>query len=403
LRFLGGAVEYSVYGIIFSIPISITMIGTFAGMAIVFFLVKKILSPDFSSLKANKVLFLFLLAFFVFMDLSLLNSGPLVAKSLKVLLIKWGRFPLLLWAIIDTFQDTRRVVKAVCVFLFSAALVGLTVFTQKFFGFEFLRGRASGGFLVPSIGPFKNQNGLAAYLTSVIPIVLSFGLWKWKRITVKICFLVITAMLIISSFWTFCRGGWLGLIAGLIFVILVTNYHRIKKVFWLLFWPSYIFFVPLIGLALFFFRNRRDSNRFILSQGAWGMIKEHPLLGNGIGTFMDYCISYTNNFGVYYAHNCYLQIWAESGIFSLLCFILFVGYVFYRSIKVSLIMPRSLNYFILVGLTAGLLGFLVHSFFEVHLYSFQLSFLFWVVLGLTVALSSKLCLGRLLLLMPAPY
>ncbi|MBU4251620.1 MAG: O-antigen ligase family protein [Candidatus Omnitrophica bacterium] len=153
---------------------------------------------------------------------------------------------------------------------------------------------------------------------------------------------------------------------------------------------SYLFFVPLIGLALFFYQNRKASYRFTLFHGAWGMIKEHPLLGKGIGTFMDYCAFYTNKPGVFYAHNCFLQIWAESGIFSLLCFLLFVGYVFYRSIKVSLRIPRSLNYFVLIGLTAGLLGFLVHSFFEVHLYSFQLSFLFWVVLGLTVALSSKL-------------
>ena len=77
-------------------------------------------------------------------------------------------------------------------------------------------------------------------------------------------------------------------------------------------------------------------------------------------------------------------------IFSLLCFLLFVGYVFYRSIKVSLVISKFLNSFILIGLTAGLLGYLVHSFFEVHLYSFQLSFLFWAVLGLTVALSSSL-------------
>ncbi|MDP3042479.1 MAG: O-antigen ligase family protein [Candidatus Omnitrophota bacterium] len=390
LRFLDAAVEYAIYGVIFFIPISIAMIGIFAGMAIVFFLVKKILSPDFTSIKANKMLFLFLLFFFVFMGLSLFNSGPLVAKSLKVLLIKWGRFPLLLWVIIDTFQDTRRIVKAVCVFLFSAALVGFTVFTQKFFGFEFLRGRVSGGFSVPSIGPFQNPNGLAAYLTSVIPIVLSFSLWKWKKIAIKLCLLLITAMLIMSSFWTFCRGGWLGLIAGLIFVILVTNYCHLKKAFWVLFSFSYVVCVPLIGLALFFFQNRRDSYRFTLFHGAWGMIKEHPLLGKGIGTFMDYCALYTNNGGVFYAHNCFLQIWSESGIFSLLCFILFVGYVFYRSIKVSLRIPRSLNYFILIGLTAGLSGFLVHSFFEVHLYSFQLSFIFWVVLGLTAALSSSL-------------
>jgi len=404
LRFLDAAVEYLIYGVIFFIPISIAAIGTFAGMAIVFFLVKKILSPDFSSIKANKVLFLFLLLFFAFMDLSLLNSGPLVAKSLKVLFIKWGRFPLLLWVIIDTFQDTKRIaqgrilahplapriVKAVYVILFSTTLVGLTVFSQKFFGFEFLRGKVLGSSLSPSIGPFKNPNGLAAYLTCVIPIVLSFGLWRWKRIAVKLCLLLITAMLILSSFWTFCRGGWLGLISGLIFVTLVTNYSRIKKAFWPLFLSSYIFFVPLIGLALFFYHNKKDSYRFTLFHGAWGMIKEHPLFGKGIGTFMDYCALYTNNLGVYYAHNCFLQIWAESGIFSLLCFLLFVGYVFYKSMKVSLAMPKSLNFFLLTGLTAGLLSFLVHSFFEVHLYSFQLSFLFWVVLGLTVALSFKL-------------
>ncbi len=404
LRFLDAAVEYLIYGVIFFIPISITMIGIFASIAIVFFLIKKILSPDFTSIKANKMLFLFLLLFFVFMDLSLLNSGPLVAKSLKVLFIKWGRFPLLLWAIIDTFRDTRRIVKAVYVVLFSATLVGLTVFTQKFFGFEFLRERVSGGYSVPSIGPFKNPNGLAAYLTCVIPIVLSFGfgygkpnhgllaygLWKWKRVAVKLCLLLITAMLIMSSFWTLCRGGWLGLISGLMFVTLVTCFRNVKKIFWILFSVSYLFCLPLISKTLFFFRNRLDSNRFILFHGAWGMIKENPFLGKGLGTFMDYCALYTNNFGTYYAHNCYLQIWAESGIFSLLSFLLFAGYIFYRSIKVSLRMPKSLNFFLLTGLTAGLLGFLVHSFFEVSLYSFQLSFLFWVVLGLTVALSSKL-------------
>jgi O-antigen ligase len=387
LKFLDVAVEYSIYGLIFFIPISIAMIGTFAGFVIAFFLLKKILSPDFTSIKAHKALFLFLLLFFAFMDLSLLNSGPLVIKSLKVLIIKWGRFPLLLWAILDTFRDTKRIIKAVCVLLFSAALVGLTVFTQKFFGFEFLRGRMLENSLLSVAGPFKNPNALAAYLTCVIPIALSLSVCKWKKLVVRLCFILIVVMLILSSFWALCRGGWLGVISSFIFIILITNYQRLKKIFWPLFLSSYIFIVPLIGLFLFFFQNRRDSYRFTLFHGAWGMIKDHPLLGKGLGTFMDYCALYTNNPGIYYAHNCFLQIWAESGIFSLLCFLLLVGYVFYKSIKVSLKIPQSLNLFVLIGLTAGLLGFLVHSFFEVHLYSFQLSFLFWVVLGLTVALS----------------
>jgi len=392
IRFLDIAVEYAIYGVVFFIPISISMIGIFAGIAVLCFLAKKILSPDFSSIKDNKVLFLLLLLFFIFMGLSLFNSGSLFAKSMNALLIKWGRFPLLLWVIIDTFCDTKRIVKAAQVILLSAVLVGLTVFSQKFFGFEFLRGRFIMSSAVSSIGPFKNQNSLAAYLTCVIPIVLSFSLWRWERITVKLSLFLIAGLLILSSVWTNCRGGLLGLMAGLIFIILVTNYSRIKKAFWPLFLSSYLFFIPLIGLFLLIFQSARggNSSRLTLARGAWNMIKEHPLLGKGLGTFMDYCALYTNSFGTYYAHNCYLQIWAESGIFSLLSFILLMGYVFYRSIKVCLRIPRSLNSFILTGLNAGLMGYLAHAFFDIHLYSFQLSFLFWVVLGLTVALSSKL-------------
>ncbi|MCX5679603.1 MAG: O-antigen ligase family protein [Candidatus Omnitrophica bacterium] len=391
LGFLDAAVEYALYGVIFFIPISISLVGIFAGLAIVCFLIKKIVSPDFSSIKANKIFFIALLLFFGFMGLSLFNSGPLMAKSLTALFIKWGRFPLLLWIIIDTFRDIGRILKGVQVLLFSAALVGLTVFSQKFLGLEFLRGRFIENYS-PSIGPFKNQNSLAAYLTCIIPIALAFSLWRWKKGVVKLSLLLVTGLLILASVWTTSRGGLLGLIAGLIFIILVFSYSRIKKVFWPIFLSSYLFFMPLVGIVLLFSRNKQGSNseRLTLIHGALRMIKEHPFLGKGVGTFMDYCALYTNNFGAYYVHNCYLQIWAESGVFSLLSFLLFVGYVFYRSIEVCLRTPKSLNLFIFIGLNAGLLAFLVHSSFEVHLYSFQLSFLFWVVLGLTVALGAKL-------------
>jgi len=388
IRYLDVAVEYLIYGVIFFIPISITMIGTFAGMATVFFLIKTILSKDLFAIKSNRFLFLFILLFFISMGLSLFNSGPLIAKSIKALLIKWGRHPLFLWTIIGTFRDTKRIARAVGVCLFSAMLVGTSVFTQKFFNWEFLRGRAMVGPYIT--GSFKNQNGLAAYLTCVIPVFLGLSLWRWKRIVLKLLLFSITIILMIFSFWTSCRGGWLGLISGLMFVVLVTNYRRIKKAFWFLFTFSYIFCVPLIGIGLFFYQHRRDSYRFTLFKGAWNMIVENPFFGKGVGTFMDYCALYANSPIAYYAHNCFLQIWAESGIFSLLSFLLFVGYVFYRSLKASFKISKSINSFILIGMSAGLLGFLVHSFFEVHLYSFQLSFLFWIMLGLTVSLYSSL-------------
>jgi len=391
LKFLDLAVEYAVYGVILFIPVSISIIGIFASLAIVFFLAKFILSPDLKSIKDNRTLFLLILLFFVFMGLSLFNSGPLFNKSLKAVLIKWGRFPLFLWVITDTFRDSKRIARAVCVFLFSAAVVSLTVLTQKFCGFEFLRGRALLDAALVSTGPFENQNSLAAYLACVIPIILAFSLYEWRKIVFKISVFLVAGLLILSSFWTFSRGGWLGLVVGLIFVILFVNYHRIKKIFWRFFLSSCIL-VPLMAIALLFCRNKIGSNneRLTIIHSAWGMIKEHPLLGKGIGTFMDYSSLYANHVGGFYAHNCYLQIWAESGIFSLIAFILLAGYVLYRSIKTILIMSVSLDRYILVGLTAGLMGFLVHAFFDVHFYSFQLSFLFWTVLGLAVALISTM-------------
>ena len=45
--------------------------------------------------------------------------------------------------------------------------------------------------------------------------------------------------------------------------------------------------------------------------------------------------------------------------------------------------------FLLLGLLAGVVGFLVHSFFEVNLYSLQLAVLFWVWVGLILARISK--------------
>jgi len=390
IKFLDVAVEHAIYGLILFIPISIALVGVFAVIAVVLFLINKILTLDFSSFKKNKVLFIFLLLFFVFMGVSLFNSGVLFEKSLRALLLKWGRFPLLLWMIIDTFHKTKRQVKAVYVILLSSVLVGLSVLMQKFFGWEFLRGNALSGLSSPVTGPFKNQNALAVYLTCVIPIVCSLFLFNWKNFGKKLLFLVISTMLILSSYWAFCRGGWLGVAGGLFFTILFFNYYRLKTIFWKLFISFYFIVLPLFGFILYYFSIRKDSSRFVLFSGAWNMIKEHPFFGIGVGTFMDHIALYSHSNLSYYAHNCYLQIWAESGIFSLLFFILIIFFVLYKSIEVIVRGEKSFQYFALLGLTGGVFGFLIHSFFEVSLYSFQLSFIFWIMLSFIIVLTSNL-------------
>ncbi len=134
-------------------------------------------------------------------------------------------------------------------------------------------------------------------------------------------------------------------------------------------------------MSAFTFGPSGDMDRFKVWQAAFAMIKDHPILGQGIGTFMDNFRKYMPNLIIQYAHNCFLQIWAETGIFSLLSFLGFLVLLFSEWIKAF----NKNHNFLILGLLCGIFGFLVHSFFDTDLYSLQLSMLFWFTVGFTTA------------------
>jgi len=80
---------------------------------------------------------------------------------------------------------------------------------------------------------------------------------------------------------------------------------------------------------------------------------------------------------------------AEMGILGLLAFL----WILVRFFYIFIVRPRSQQpqeAFILVGLAVSLLAFLAHSFVDTHLYSLQLSVLFWYMLGLAVSAYGQL-------------
>ncbi len=143
-----------------------------------------------------------------------------------------------------------------------------------------------------------------------------------------------------------------------------------------------MFFLPEIRERLLsVFRAGGDADRLKYWSAAFKMINEHPFLGVGLGTFMANFSKYLPGLNISYAHNCYLQIWAETGIFSLVSFMIFVISLLFLSIKKFL----NSRDFLLLGLLSGIAGFLVHTFFDANLYSLQLAYLFWVWISLIVA------------------
>ena len=129
------------------------------------------------------------------------------------------------------------------------------------------------------------------------------------------------------------------------------------------------------------FQPGADSDRFKYWQVAFRMIQENPYFGKGVGTFMDYFSKYMPNLSVSYAHNCYLQIFAETGIFSILCFLTYIFSMVYLGIK-SFMKNKAL---LLLGFLVGSFAYLIHAFFDTLLYSLPLAFLFWIWVGLLTA------------------
>lgn len=390
--------EFSLYGLLFFLPISNSLIEIFFSIAVFSFVAKKIIKPDFSKLKSLPNLFL--LVFFIFIGLSLVNSGQYFYKSLWAWFGKWAQYIGICFIVQDTAGEKKVLKHAAAVFIFSASLVILSGITQKFLNFEFLRGRQlicieNKFCAVTSV--FKYYNGLGTYIITAIPLFLGILILgvnkKWKFFPVSALFL---AGAIFVDVLTYSRGSWVGFIFSSIFLLILVKDLKPRLIVFstaALFAAFFIFpaflsyggqsggISHVVERVLSVFQSEGDADRFKYWQAAIRMIRESPFLGKGVGTFMDYFSRYLPGLNVSYAHNCYLQIWAETGVFSISAFLAFLVSIFYLGIKRFLVNKD----YLLAGLLAGILAYLAHAFFDTALYSLPLAFLFWIWAGLVLA------------------
>ncbi|MDO8488504.1 MAG: O-antigen ligase family protein, partial [Candidatus Omnitrophota bacterium] len=331
---------------------------------------------------------IFLLLFLLFSALSLFNSGAHLKISLNALFGKWLQYLGICIIIQDGIYNQKIIKRGIAIFLFSAALVVLSGLSQYLFGVEFLRGNVmatlnNGTEAITS--SFSHYNAFGGYLVVVLSLVCAL-LLKNNYPKLKIFSLSVLAILsTVTIIFTFSRGSWLATFISFIFIVIFSkgNIKRLIPVFLLV---AALFLLPVFSARLSLtFKPGGDSDRFRYWLVALDMIKAHPFFGVGAGTFMANFAKYLPNYNAAYAHNCYLQIWAETGIFALLSFSGFIFSFLYLAIRRFIVLKD----FVLLGLLAGAVGFLVHSFFDTNFYSLRLAFLFWVWIGLILTLISQ--------------
>ena len=163
------------------------------------------------------------------------------------------------------------------------------------------------------------------------------------------------------------------------------------------------FIVIVLGLAAFmgvgdrYFRGIGDDTNTDVTNGrthfwniAGKIFLDSPVIGTGHDTYGIAFTKYDTWKGLYRlqnVHNEYLQALSDSGILGFACVAAFIFLLFRDSLKVIFGRGSPLRASIAAGALAGILGILIHSFFDFPLRTPSNGFVFLLLAALAVAQS----------------
>ncbi|OGX26880.1 MAG: hypothetical protein A3D10_05620 [Omnitrophica WOR_2 bacterium RIFCSPHIGHO2_02_FULL_48_11] len=412
---LDAAIRGVLYILLFWIPYSSAVIETCVILGLLLFIMKRGMAPAHGTAGGrwnffydlctafkppktplNKAIFLFLLLAFISASLSPYGNQSISAFFRKIL--EWF---LIFYLVIEVFTGKKHFQVALAILLITTGAVVADSFMQVygtgrdiFFGKEIAGGGATAS--------FNHANGLAAYLALLIPLATAFVLKKGGGRLRKTFLCVFIIFMMWSLMMTLSRAAFLSVLVGFIFL--------------LFFLRRKILYFFLLGIFLFcvilYFSFPADSGyrakmkmaniqntidwRLGVWEDTWKMIEQKPWLGYGLNTYMKDFQHYRRKSGTMYhaptyAHNCYLQMATEVGLFGWLAFMSIWGITGARIYANFRKQPKD-EYFSVIfwGLAAGIITFLTHSLVDINFYSLQLSTIFWFIMGLFISADRSL-------------
>lgn len=338
------------------------------------------------------------------LQLSLSRALSLDPNSTRLVLVQLVSLLIFFTATLiftDSPRRLRALTRTIIIFGFVLAMFGLTQSltsdgTRVYWFRQLTQSTA--------FGPFINRHHFAGYmeLAIALPLGLLFSgaLEPFKRPLYAFAVLLMAVALIMTN----SRGGLISLVAEILFVIVIAGPglgHREQSRTSLLMRTALMRAAMALGLGMILFLgalavggpgvfgrllgtvNAADptTGRAHFWNVTLDVIKNHPILGSGLGSFSVIYTRYDSGNGLYrleQAHNDYLQTLADGGIVGGLLGLSFLIILFFRGFA-RRNTDDKFRRGVATGALAGCFAVLVHSAFDFTLHTTANALLFLVL------------------------
>lgn len=295
--------------------------------------------------------------------------------------------------LVNNKMALSRIVKIICL---SLALVSLYGLYQNFSGnvsaewidtemFDAIEGRV--------VSTFENPNMLGEYLILLLPIMAACVLGEksfCKKPGYLICFALGCACLV----YTWARGAWLGFILAAVLFMLMWNRNAMGLIVaGIVALPFAVPFLPESIVSRFAsigdLADTSTNYRVFIWRGSANLAADYALTGIGVGQqAFSRIYPYYSFAGIEtapHAHNLFLQLFIEVGVWGFIVFVALVLCVLQSGFSLAKNGQDKTVRLIGCGALCGVLAALLQGMTDYVWYNYRVFFVFWVVIGIVSA------------------
>jgi len=416
---IDGIIRWIFCGIVLMLPYSNAAVETGVVLSIILWLIKRCVMfyRDRSDSWGRRLIRNFrmpgsylnpFIAVFLLTGLLSVLGGEMWQRSLEAFFTKTLEWFIIYFFVLEVFREKKHFYRVAACMLITAGVTAVDAILQyHVVGRDLLRGRG----LIEghrATAGFFHSNGLASFLVMAIPLAFSFWMaFRQSASRKKFFFPLLLGLLIWALVLSFSRGGWLIFVLESLLFMAFYNRQWMKKMF-------LVFILIFIVAGALFMNSRHLGKEFRMNSSnieatvgwRWNVweesleiLKEHPVKGFGLNTYMAVFQKYRRHKGVQptYAHNCFVQTAVETGLVGLAALLVLLGTIVVNNGKLlctlSSLRDNPLE-LIFLGLYAAVVGFIVHAAVETNFYSLTLSALFWILAGLLTPLARLIRQGE---------